>query len=268
VAVLLDVLQSAKTDGLRGAALSALQSFPDPAIPPVVLALYPKLSATLRGSAQTLLCSRPASALAFLKAVDAGTVAPRDVPVDQVRRLALLKDDEAKKLVEKHWGRIAAATSGENQTRIRNLKGVLGKAPGDPFKGRPLFEKHCGICHQLWGEGNKVGPDLTGTDRKNREFLLSNIVDPSAVIRPEFVAYTVDTKDGRSLLGLIVEASPAAVTLLNAKNEKTVIPRTKIDEIRASPISLMPEKILDPLEDDEVRHLFAYIQGDGPPGKK
>ena len=227
VPVLLDVLQSAKTDGLRGAALSALQSFPDPGIAPVVLKLYPKLSATLRNNAQTLLCSRPASALLFLKAVDAGTIAAKDVPLDQVRRLALLKDDEAKKLVEKHWGRIAAATSGENQTRIRNLKGVLAKAPGDPLKGKALFEKHCAVCHQLWGEGNKVGPDLTGADRKSRDFLLSNIVDPSAVIRPEFVAYTVETKDGRSLFGLVVEATPAAVTLLNAKNEKTVIPRRR-----------------------------------------
>jgi putative membrane-bound dehydrogenase-like protein len=266
--VLLGVLQSAKADSVRGAALAALQSFPDPAIAPAVLALYPKLSGTLRGNAQTLLCSRPVSALAFLRAVDAGTIAPKDVPLDQVRQLALLKDGEAKKLVDKHWGRVAAATSGENQTRIRNLKGVLAKAPGDPLKGKVLFEKHCGVCHQLWGEGNKVGPDLTGADRRNRDFLLSNIVDPSAVIRPEFVAYTVDTTDGRSLFGLVVEATPAAVTLLNAKNEKTVIPRTKIDEIKASPVSLMPEKILDPLEDDEVRHLFAYIQGDGPPGKK
>jgi putative heme-binding domain-containing protein len=262
------VLETAKNDVLRGAALAALQSFPDPSIPPVVIALYPKLSGPRRNSAQTLLCSRPASALLFLKAVDAGTIAAKEVSLDQVRRLAQLKDDEAKKLVEKHWGRIAPATSGENQTRIRNLKGVLGKAPGDPLKGKVLFEKHCAICHQLWGEGNKVGPELTGADRKNRDFMLSNIVDPSAVIRPEFVAYTVETKDGRSLFGLIVEATPAAITLLNAKNERAVIPRDKIEELKASPISLMPEKILDPLEDEEVRHLFAYIQGDGPPGKK
>jgi putative membrane-bound dehydrogenase-like protein len=268
VPVLLGVLQSAKSDGLRGAALSALQSFPDPAIASAVLALYPKLSGTARSTAQTLLCSRPASALAFLRAVDAGTITPKEVPLDQVRQLALLKDEAAKKLVEKHWGRVAAATTGENQTRIRNLKAVLAKAPGDPLKGKVLFEKHCGVCHQLWGEGNKVGPDLTGADRKNRDFLLSNIVDPSAVIRPEFVAYTVDTTDGRSLFGLVVEATPAAVTLLNAKNEKTVIPRARIDEIKASPVSLMPEKILDPLEDDDVRHLFAYLQGDGPPGRK
>ena len=268
VPVLLGVLETATNDALRGAALAGLQSFPDPAIAPAVLAAYPKLSTTLRGTAQTLLCSRPASAIQFLKVVDAGKIAPKDVSLDQVRRLAQLKDDDAKKLVEKHWGRVAAATSGENETRIRNLKGVLGRGVGDPLKGRLLFSKHCAVCHQLWDEGNKVGPELTGADRKNRDFLLRNIVDPSAVIRPEFVAYTVETKDGRSLFGLIVESTPAAVTLLNAKNEKTVIPREKIDELKASPVSLMPEKLLDPLEDEEVRHLFAYIQSDGPSGKK
>jgi putative membrane-bound dehydrogenase-like protein len=268
VPVLLDVLREAKSDTLRGATLSALQPFPDPAIPPMVLNLYPSLSTALRGRVQTLLCSRPTSALLFLQEVDAGKIAPKDVPLDQVRRLAQLKDESAKKLVEKHWGRITSATSGENLTRIRNLNGVLGRGKGDAVKGKELFTKHCAICHTLWNEGGKIGPDLTGADRKSREFLLSNIVDPSAVIRPEFVAYTVDTKDGRQLFGLIIESTPTAITLVDAKNEKTVVPRTKIDELQASPISLMPEKILDPLEDDEVRNLFAYIQGDGPPGKK
>src|SRR5439155_19407935 len=135
---------------------------------------------------------------------------------------------------------------------------------GDPAKGQPLFKQHCATCHTLFGEGNKVGPDLTSADRKGRELLMLNIVDPSAVIRPEFAAYTLLTTDGRLLTGLVVEASEQAVTLVDAKNEKTTVPRDKIDQLKPSPVSLMPEKLLDELTDQEVRDLFSYLQSDGP----
>src|SRR5262249_45120157 len=98
---------------------------------------------------------------------------------------------------------------------------------------------------------------------KNRDFLLTSIVDPSAYIRPEFVAYVVNLKDGRTLTGLVVESSPKAVTLLNEKNERTVIARDKIDDMSASAVSLMPEKILDPLSDEGTRALSASLQWDG-----
>ena len=108
ISVLLKLIEPSEKDPIRRAALSALQSFQDPRIPDRVLALYPKMSASLRTSAQTLIFSRPASALEFLKAVDAGKVAAKEVPLDQLWRIALYKDDEIKRLVEKHWGKVGA----------------------------------------------------------------------------------------------------------------------------------------------------------------
>src|SRR5262249_1684284 len=116
----------------------------------------------------------------------------------------------------------------------------------------------------LFGEGNKIGPDLTGTDRKNREFIITSIVDPSAVIRNEYVAYIVETKGGRLLTGLMAESTPKTITLLDEKNERTLIAREDIEEIKPSPQSLMPEKILDPLDDQQIRDLFSYLEGGGP----
>jgi putative heme-binding domain-containing protein len=126
--------------------------------------------------------------------------------------------------------------------------------------GAALFTQHCATCHTLFGQGNKVGPDLTSADRKSRAFLVSNIVDPSAIIRPEFAAYVVVTTDGRILTGLVVEATPQAVTLLDAKNERTVLPRDKIDTLKVSPVSLMPEKLLDSLTDQQLCDLFSYLK--------
>src|SRR5262249_18094574 len=87
VPVLLKLLADPK-EPVRAAALAALQPFPDPAVAEAVLAAYPKLSPTLRGKAQALLAGRPASSLALLKAVDAGRIPAKDVPLETVRLLA------------------------------------------------------------------------------------------------------------------------------------------------------------------------------------
>ena len=85
-----------------------------------------------------------------------------------------------------------------------------------------LFTKHCAVCHALHGEGGKVGPDLTATDRKNRMYLLTNIIDPSGYIRPEFVTYSVLTKDDRKLSGLAVDPADGSIALVNVVNDKVV----------------------------------------------
>jgi putative membrane-bound dehydrogenase-like protein len=264
VPLLLDLLAAAKTDALRGAVLSALQPFSDPRIAERVLALYPRFSPALRARAQGLLASRPASGLALLQAVDAGRIPPRDVPLDRLQRLMTYKDERIAKLVTKHWGMIAPATAGEKISRIRSINLILSRGgKGNAANGRLLFQKNCATCHTLFGEGNKIGPDLTSADRKNREYLITQIVDPSAVIRAEYQAFNIETTDGRSLFGLIVENSPTSVTLVDSKNERTVVPHSKIEHMTPAPVSLMPEKILDPLKDEELCDLFSYLQSDG-----
>src|SRR5207248_1013026 len=94
------------------AALSALQSFPDPHIAHRVLGLYPNFSGDLRTRAQTFLFSRPASALAFLQAVDQGRIPPADVPLDPLGRAIQYDQSDIKKLVAKHWGQVAAPPPG------------------------------------------------------------------------------------------------------------------------------------------------------------
>jgi putative heme-binding domain-containing protein len=217
------------------------------------------MPADLRGRAQTLLCARPASTHAFLLLVDGGKIDPKDVPFDQVRRMLLHNDDTVNRLVEKHWGKVTAETAGDKRARIASIKHILNQGFGDPSKGKVLFQQKCATCHTLFGEGSKIGPDLTGTDRKDRDFLVTSIVDPSAVIRKEYVAYVVTTTNGRLLTGLLADSTPKTITLLDAKNERTILPREDIEDMKASPQSLMPEKILDDLDDQQVRDFFCYV---------
>ncbi|HLJ93896.1 MAG TPA: ThuA domain-containing protein, partial [Gemmataceae bacterium] len=261
---LLSLLADTEPPAIRMAALSALQPFPDPTIAATVLARYAKMPSALRSRAQTLLCSRPASTRAFLEAVDRGQIGPQEVSFDQVRRILLHNDAEVRRLVEKHWGKIGQEPPGERRARINSVKHMLGTGKGDPTNGKQLFQAKCATCHTLFGEGANIGPDLTGTDRRDRDFLVTSVVDPSAVIRNEYVAYVVATNNGRVLNGLIREATPQAITLVDAKNELATIARHDIEEMKPSPQSLMPEKLLDDLDEQQIRDLFAYLQSGGP----
>jgi putative membrane-bound dehydrogenase-like protein len=267
-AVLIGVLGGANSDVLRRAALSALQSYHAPELTGTLLNLYPQFSRDLRARTVALLCSRPESALALLQAVDRKAIPARDISVERLRPLAQGKDARITRLIEKHWGKLHRATPGEKLARIGYFRVVLQRGTGDPARGHDLFRQHCAVCHTLFGEGNKVGPELTGADRKNREFLLENIVDPSAVQRLEYAAYVVTTTDGRSLTGVIAESGSESLTLVDARAERTVLPRSKVEEITPSPVSLMPEGLLDQFDDGQLRDLFSYLQADTPPAQR
>jgi len=263
VPVLENLLGPAEPKSIQTAALSALQRFTDPQIAGKVLALYPQMPSELRKSARSLLFSRPVWAREFLQAVEAGRIAANEVPVDQARQIALHRDAQLDRHVEKLWGKIRPEPEGVKRARIGGIVSILGQAKGEPARGRELFVKNCAVCHTLFGEGNTVGPELTGADRKNRDFLLTNLVDPSAYIRAEYVSYNAEMKDGRALNGLMVESTPTTVTLLDASNKRTVLNRTEIKELNDSAVSLMPEGLLDTLEPQQIRDLIAYLQSDG-----
>ena len=123
-----------------------------------------------------------------------------------------------------------------------------------------MFTANCAQCHQLFGEGYAVAPDLTQSNRMDTDYLLVSLVNPNLVVRKEYVQFAVETKDGGFYNGIVTERSPGSVTLLNANEEKTTIATSDIAEIREAGISLMPEGLLAPLTPDELRNLFAYLQ--------
>jgi putative heme-binding domain-containing protein len=245
---------------VQAAALSALQAYDDPKIAEQLVGQYARLTPELKARARGLLVSRAAWSRKLIDAVREKQIPASDVEVEQVRQMLVHKQADLNRQIESLWGRVTPATTREKQGKINAVSITLGKGKGDPATGKPLMLKQCGICHQLFGEGNKIGPDLTTADRKNLAVLLPSVIDPSAVIRPEFAAYTVQTADGRILTGLLADSNADSVTLLDAKNVRTMLNRAEIETMEPASSSLMPERILDALTDQQIRDLFAYLQ--------
>lgn len=250
------------TKELAGPALRGLATYDDPQTPAVVLAAYAQFDANQKRDALNTLASRPAYALAMLTAVEQKKVPATDLSADLVRQLRSLKHEELETLITKVWGTLRD-TPADKAKLIDSLKGMLAKAPKESARpdlslGRAIFLKTCQQCHTLFGAGARTGPELTGSNRANIDYILSNIVDPSAQIGKDYQVQVVVTVDGRTLNGIVKAEDQNAITLATA-NEVVVVPKSEIDERATSDKSMMPDDILKPFSEREIRSLIAYL---------
>jgi putative heme-binding domain-containing protein len=246
--------------------LSAALQVNDPEIGRVIVRRYPKWSADLQTRAINTLVNRPESARLLLEMVQKNEVSKQKLTSAHAQAIDRLGDKELSAQLEKVWGRPLRPTSEARVKRIAEIRGILPEGDkGLAARGKAVFLKSCATCHQLFGDGMALGPELNGADRGNLDFLLTSIIDPSAQIRGEYQAVQVALKDGRVLLGLVADKNDAGMTLIDANRQLTRIAASEIEEVKASSVSLMPEGVLDTLKDNEIRDLFRYLQSPGPP---
>ena len=129
---------------------------------------------------------------------------------------------------------------------------------GSAVDGRLVFERTCSKCHTLFGEGSTIAPDLTGSGRKNLDYVLSNLIDPSAIIDPAYRLTTVLTIDGRLLSGFMIQQDDKFV-ILRTTEAQVRLELNDIDELKTSNTSMMPEGMLRHYSDNEVRDLILYL---------
>ena len=262
---LVQTLQSLlKDSALRGAALRALGSFNDDKTPDAILAVYNSLSTEQKRDALNTLASRPEYTRTLLGAVTESKVSSKDLTADIIRQIRKHKDPAIQEQVTKIYGS-AREISADKQAEIQRYRAIYGRGgsqPGNASPGRVVFNKVCAQCHTLFDSGGKVGPDITGANRSDLNYLLETIVDPNAVIPNEYRATEIETKDGRSLTGIVKVMGDKSIQLQTA-NELVTIPRNEIASMRQSELSMMPEGLLSTLTDQEVRDLLYYLSRSG-----
>jgi putative heme-binding domain-containing protein len=124
--------------------------------------------------------------------------------------------------------------------------------------GRALFVKTCANCHVLYGEGKSAGPDLTGGNRRNLDYLLENLLDPSGLVAADFRMTVFQLNDGQTLSGVIVEQTDKTLTI-QTQQERVTIPKSDVERTKPSTLSLMPDGLLTPLSPEQVRDLVGYL---------
>jgi putative heme-binding domain-containing protein len=115
----------------------------------------------------------------------------------------------------------------------------------------------------LFDEGAKIGPELTGSNRGELDYILNNVIDPNAIIGQDYQLTTIEMNDGRTAAGIVQRETPAAVTLVNMA-ETVTLARDSIKKLERLPVSLMPPGLLQTLQENEVADLVAYLKSDRP----
>ncbi|MCE2790941.1 MAG: FG-GAP-like repeat-containing protein [Blastopirellula sp.] len=249
-----------ETPELQSAAIRAMAAVADPRTPQKLLAAWPRLIAAGREDAIATLVSRASFAQPLLDAIDRGEVSRTDVHAFHVRQMVSLNDKSLIERITTSWGKVGTSTEDQQQA-ISKYQGLLTAdrlADADISHGRLMFNKHCSACHQLFGAGEKVGPDLTGSNRADLNYILENLVAPNAVVGKDYQMTLLQLLDGRVVSGLILKETDSALTLKTI-NDTVVVALNEIEDRKLSDLSLMPNGLLDPLQAEEVRDLVAYL---------
>ncbi len=242
---------------LRRDALRAAAAFEDRKLAEAILARFAAWPAVDRAEAVLTLAARRPSAERLLAALKSQGIAKTEISAFAARQLQRVLGPG---FVD-FWGPLAVPDEAK-LTEMAALKrrlneGVLARA--DLPNGRAVFERTCSACHTLYGTGGKIGPDLTGSNRANLDYILTEIVNPSEVMQEGYHLTTITTRDGRTLAGNVAAEDEQQVTL-RMVGQETVVAKADIQAREKSPVSLMPEGLLKTLSNDEVRDLIAYLR--------
>lgn len=256
---LLAALVPTQPPELRLAAVRALGQFNDPAVARELLAAerWKEYPAAMREAVFQAVLARPTTIPALFDALERG-----DLPVwvvDPQRRRQLQERSEP--ALRERANKLFGQAGGADRRQVFEEHRAVLALPASGARGHAVFTRACGVCHTLGGEGVKVGPDLTGVRNQPAEALLLHILVPDAEIYPGYQAFEVETRDGRSLTGLLVAETPESVTLRRSGGEQEEIRRSNVKSLAMSRVSLMPQELEKTMSREELADLLAFLRG-------
>jgi putative heme-binding domain-containing protein len=223
-------------------------------VPSLLLDGWSKLSPAQRQSCLEVLLAREEWIPSLLNAIEAGSVGANEVSPAHRQRLLRHTDKSISQRAQQLWQ--DRGSRAEVLAKFKNATTL----DGDASKGSAIFGNLCATCHFLRGLGHKVGPDLAALADKTPGDFLTAILDPNAVVEPRFIAYNIETSDGRSLAGVVSAETATTLTLVQAGGTEEKILRGDIEQIRASGVSLMPEGLEQNLSPQDLADLIAHLK--------
>ena len=247
---------------LRLPAIRALQMTHDAETATVLLGAIGEFDDEETLAAVGVLSTRLEFARRLMDAIDGGTIGRESVSAYALQRLRRFSDAALDASLDRHWPR-GSRTERKSADIARYVERMTPEylARGSAGAGRAVFDRSCSQCHTLFGRGGTIGPDLTGSGRKSVDYVIANLVDPTATIDRAYRLTTALTRDGRLYTGFIAEQDDAHVSLRTP--DGTVKLRMRdVERIETSNQSMMPEGLLETFSDEQVRDLLLYLAGD------
>jgi putative heme-binding domain-containing protein len=242
---------------LRTDAIRAVAAFDDDGLGKLLVTRYPSLSADDKREAVQTFASRARYGRLLTEALARETIPRRDIPPHLARQFRRVVGPKFADV----WGAVeTSALEDRTLSRYRTMLTDRTLAGADVRNGRAIFQQTCGTCHKMYGEGADIGPDLTGSNRTNLDYLLLNVLNPGADVPDAYRLVIVTTRDGRTFTGTVSAETDRQLTLHVAGQPPAVISTSDIQSREVTATSMMPPGLLDALLDREVIDLVAYLR--------
>jgi putative heme-binding domain-containing protein len=253
------LLSPAVPQELQLSAVQSLGAHAEVEVADLLLEVWRSLTPAVRTEVVNVLVQRAAQIERLLVAVAAGAVKPADIERDKKQLLMNHPDDAVRALSRKIFGEVTS----NRASVVAQYEQALDLA-GDAGRGKPLFVKHCSVCHKVAGEGHQVGPDLASVQNKSPRDLLINVLDPNREAQPNFLSYNIVTLSGKVLTGMIASETAGSLTLRRAEGKEDVVLRDNIEEMISTGLSLMPEGLEKEITVEQMADLLAFVKAINP----
>lgn len=248
-------LSAREAPTVRTAAIKALGRDPGSSTAMVFIKAWASLPFSDRANIADVLLGNPARVRVLLDAAEAGNFPLGEL--DPVRRGQLERQKDP--VLRERAKRLLAQTSDPKRAEvIDNYRPILSLS-GDATRGKAVHEKACASCHKVADKGYEIGPSLAAAANRGAESLLLNILDPNREVNPQFLAYVIETKEGRTITGMITAETPTSISLVKQGGEKETLARSAIEEIRSTGKSLMPEGLEQQIDKQAMADLIAFL---------
>ena len=242
---------------LRPDAIRAVAGYDEEELGRLLMKKYPDFSPADKLEAVQTLASRSRYGWMLTTALKNNVIPKRDVPTYVARQLRRVVGSGFVEV----WGPIdQLATDEKAYAKYRTLLTAGATAGADVKKGQTLFLRTCGSCHKMYGEGGNIGPDLTGSNRTNLDYLLFNVLNPSGEIQDDYRMVEVTTRDGRTYSGNVVSENERQLTLRVVGQDAVVLNKSSIQSREVAAVSMMPQGLFETLGDQEVVDLVGYLR--------
>ncbi len=255
---LLDTLSPRLSPDLASAIVRALRASRVEELGQLLIERLAGLSPTTKTEVISLLLSRPTWTNALLESIQPGRLSLLDPSLEQRQSLAVYPDIQVRTAARKLMDAGGALPSADRQQVVASLSHIAHQK-GNPMAGKQIFLKQCSKCHVHSSQGTQVGPDLTGMSVHPKEEMLVHILDPSRSVENNFRAYSVLTVDGLVLTGMLASESKTAIELFDTEGKKSSVLREDIEQLTASPKSIMPEGFEKSVTAEQLGDLLEFL---------